>query len=625
MPNQTSNTNRPAGDDADGMQRRSSLALSLSCAYRRSFKHLGGVVLASAIVLAAASAQSAFATQVTQFPLEPNSKPGYITQGPEGNLWFSDNGTYKLGRLLPSGQLSEFELGLPKNADLLAITTGPEGDLWFAGSSGHEIGRSTTEGTITTFPTGIAGSPDVYGIARGPEGNMWFTANTTVEQVTTGHIGYIEPATGVVKQVKTLEGEVTNIVAGPDQNLWFTDSGTAEIDRITPSGGFSHYGPLGECLSGAVTPCPQPTSIAVGSEGNLWVNELRGKSIDSITTSGKITPFTGSISTTNVEVVDLAAGPEGNMWFTEDNDSAVGYITPQGAINIVASGASGSGAYGITSGPEGNLWFTEPKAGKIAEVTPNVRPVVSTGGVSGAATSGATVSGTVRSRGTDTHYHFQYGTTSEYGASTAESDNGSGDGVQGVSTGVGGLAPGTTYHYRIVASNQYGTSYGADQTFTTQPPPRPAPKVSVNRFEMYFSGSRHGKKMLRLNQLVVIELTAGERVTFVCERCHGSSTHGTQIAHASKVTFHTRDLLVAASSLVQITVTAPDGSKRVRTYRFLITHAETEIKNERCYLPHSSTSVTCPGSPPQHSTGKREHKTSVRHRHSTKGKKRAKH
>jgi hypothetical protein len=31
------------------------------------------------------------------------------------------------------------------------------------------------------------------------------------------------------------------------------------------------------------------------------------------------------------------------------------------------------------------------------------------------------------------------------------------------------LTPGTTYHYRIFASNQYGTSYGDDMTFTTLP------------------------------------------------------------------------------------------------------------------------------------------------------------
>ena len=32
-----------------------------------------------------------------------------------------------------------------------------------------------------------------------------------------------------------------------------------------------------------------------------------------------------------------------------------------------------------------------------------------------------------------------------------------------------GLAPGTTYHFRVVATNGIGTTNGADQTFTTSP------------------------------------------------------------------------------------------------------------------------------------------------------------
>jgi hypothetical protein len=44
-------------------------------------------------------------------------------------------------------------------------------------------------------------------------------------------------------------------------------------------------------------------------------------------------------------------------------------------------------------------------------------------------------------------------------------------------TAVAGLTPGTTYHYRVVATNSTGVSYGTDQTFTTDSstPGMPAP------------------------------------------------------------------------------------------------------------------------------------------------------
>ena len=36
-----------------------------------------------------------------------------------------------------------------------------------------------------------------------------------------------------------------------------------------------------------------------------------------------------------------------------------------------------------------------------------------------------------------------------------------------MSEAIGGLTPGTTYHFRLVASNSFGTTNGADTVFTT--------------------------------------------------------------------------------------------------------------------------------------------------------------
>jgi hypothetical protein len=44
-----------------------------------------------------------------------------------------------------------------------------------------------------------------------------------------------------------------------------------------------------------------------------------------------------------------------------------------------------------------------------------------------------------------------------------------------VSAEIGGLVPGTTYHYRLVATSAVGTSFGADRTFTAGQPQAPEP------------------------------------------------------------------------------------------------------------------------------------------------------
>lgn len=103
-------------------------------------------------------------------------------------------------------------------------------------------------------------------------------------------------------------------------------------------------------------------------------------------------------------------------------------------------------------------------------------PTVSTGAATSIHTSSATLNGTVKANGAATSYHFEWGLTSAYGASSASKSAGSGTTTVNESVKISGLIPGTVYHYRIVASNRFGTSAGADRRFTTagNPPPEVA-------------------------------------------------------------------------------------------------------------------------------------------------------
>jgi hypothetical protein len=79
-------------------------------------------------------------------------------------------------------------------------------------------------------------------------------------------------------------------------------------------------------------------------------------------------------------------------------------------------------------------------------------------------------SGTVNPNGTAATYHFDYGTSTNYGSQAPappDPSAGSGTTAQTESTTLTGLSPNTVYHSRIEATNSSGTSYGGDQTFTT--------------------------------------------------------------------------------------------------------------------------------------------------------------
>jgi len=95
-------------------------------------------------------------------------------------------------------------------------------------------------------------------------------------------------------------------------------------------------------------------------------------------------------------------------------------------------------------------------------------PVVITNPATNIATNTATLNGTVNPHGLTTTVYFQYGTTISYGHTSA-SQSKTGNAYQNVSANISGLTASTTYHFRIVGTNNSGTTRGSDRTFTTQP------------------------------------------------------------------------------------------------------------------------------------------------------------
>jgi hypothetical protein len=79
----------------------------------------------------------------------------------------------------------------------------------------------------------------------------------------------------------------------------------------------------------------------------------------------------------------------------------------------------------------------------------------------------AIIEGEVNPEGLPVTYEVQYGTSTSYGLSAPSAQIALFTTMQGTITALTGLQPNTTYHYRLVASSQAGTSYGPDETFTT--------------------------------------------------------------------------------------------------------------------------------------------------------------
>jgi hypothetical protein len=103
--------------------------------------------------------------------------------------------------------------------------------------------------------------------------------------------------------------------------------------------------------------------------------------------------------------------------------------------------------------------------------TPRAPPSAVTGAASAVTQSAARLNATVNPNGSEVgECKLEYGTSVSYGSSaTCVPAPGSGKSPVEVSASVTGLAANASYHFRVVASNAGGTSYGTDKTFATLP------------------------------------------------------------------------------------------------------------------------------------------------------------
>jgi virginiamycin B lyase len=344
-----------------GLQARSlRVQLSAGPFRRKEFQMLPAVGLATALV--AVLLLPAAAGAIDEFPVPGGGDPGGITAGPDGALWFVEEGSSEIGRITPTGVVTnEYPVSTTSGADpnrLDQITVGPDGALWFTEPRDNSIGRITTAGAITEFPLPVpGGQPE--GISAGPDSNLWFTAAGL------NQIGRISTA-GTIDLFAGASPGASDITAGPDGALWFTESGTNTIGRITTAGTVTNHYPV-------PTPASEPSGITTGP-GGLWFTESAANQIGFITTGGAVTEFPGTAAGPSA----IATGADGALWFTESEGSTIGRITTGGLItNHFPTPTPASQPSDMTPGPDGALWFTEFTGQRIGRIVtaPAVAPV----------------------------------------------------------------------------------------------------------------------------------------------------------------------------------------------------------------------------------------------------------
>lgn len=207
----------------------------------------GSLALLLLPLLGVAPAQAA-AGQISEFKVTQGSittggpDSGRMALGADGDLYFGTDGPTTIGRITPSGQITQFADPDTTQNNVYLIATGPDHNVWFA-SNGSDItsrlGRITPAGQITTFSVPLFdGQPfvQIVSLAAGSDGNLWFTANAaTLRGVRASFVGRVDPATGAITEFPIPSGAALPgaLTLGSDGNLWFPEGNSNSVARVT--------------------------------------------------------------------------------------------------------------------------------------------------------------------------------------------------------------------------------------------------------------------------------------------------------------------------------------------------------------------------------------------------------
>jgi phosphodiesterase/alkaline phosphatase D-like protein len=325
-----------------------------------------------------------------------------------------------------------------------------------SGTTGEVYVADSIKGLVYEFsPLGVlehkltgAGSPQ--GKFRGPEEEEEGNVTAVATDDTTGDLLVAEGERHVVSEFKSA-GEWVG---------WITN---------TPSG-----------------PLLEPRGVAVAGSGAVYVSDPAAHVVD-VYGPGAVVPDvkTGAAAkvtrtTAQLEGTINGDGKAASYHFEWGESVALGKDTPTQAAGTTAEKASAA----LTELHAGTTYFFrlvgENENGVNVGIVREFRaaPAVqalATGPVEALTAEGATLTGTLTPNGFDAHYYFEWGPTASYGNTSPAppgADAGAGAAAVTAKTGLSGLTPNTSYHYRLVASNSFGTTQGEDATFTTSGPPR---------------------------------------------------------------------------------------------------------------------------------------------------------
>ena len=232
------------------------------------------------------------------------------------------------------------------------------------------------------------------------------------------------------------------------------------------------------------------SGVAVGPEGDVWVgnsHEFGEEPYEFSNTEPNIFLESSKSPASGSSALDPATGElfvdKGSSIDRYASESS--YASKSSPLEMFPSAGGLQESQGIAVSPAGTVYATERTADNVKAFKEFPLAQVAVGAVSNLRPTSVTLEGSVNPEGEKvSSCEFEYGTTTSYGQvvpceqglGKATGEIGEGKEPVLVSAKLSGLPSGTTYHYRLVASDAIGTNPSSDHLFTT-----PGPSVTAEQ------------------------------------------------------------------------------------------------------------------------------------------------
>jgi hypothetical protein len=404
-----------------------------------------------------------------------------------GDVYVVDAGNNRVERFSPAGVFVA-SLSTTGGGTVAGVAVGPTGNVWVYANDATVDEYDSTGTHLNAFNTNFGVTP---GLAVDAAENLYILRGTPfVEEVSnTGtDVGTVDPcgcATGVA--VDAVTGEV------------YSDQGSAVAVFKDLSGTASDAFGSGSLTGGAglaLNTVSKTVYVADSSANQVAI-------FTAVTLPDATTGVASSITTTSA-TVGGTVNPQSTATtyqFEYGTDTSYGSVAPASP----GDAGSGSSDVPVSANLSGLLPNTTyhyrlnasngngTSHGADEVFTTASAPLVDGESVGTVGSFDAVLQAQLNPLGFQTSYRFEYGTTPAYGATSPipEGSAGAGSSDQSLSSHVSGLQAATVYHYRIVATNVWGTTNGPDKTFRTFE--LPSASLPDNRaYELVSPGLKNG-------------------------------------------------------------------------------------------------------------------------------------